>query len=165
MAKYESTTGKGECIFCKIASGEIKTPGIFWEDKNFMAFLSIFPNTEGYTVLIPKKHYGSDVLVMPDTMLQKFIIATKKVSNILLQYFDDVGRIGLMMEGTGVDHAHIKLSPMHGTAHMKKGLWKQHLNHKTNYFKKYEGYITSIEGPKAEPKKLEKLATKLKALK
>src|SRR3989338_2928231 len=107
MADYKSTTDKGECIFCKIISGEIKTPGIFWDGDDFMAFLSTWPNMEGVTVLVPKKHYGSDVLEMPDEVLQKMILAAKKVSKNLIKHFDNVGRIGLVMEGTGVDHAHI----------------------------------------------------------
>ena len=75
MANYKSTTEKGECIFCKIVSGEVKTPGIFWEDNEFMAFLSTWPNMEGVSAVIPNKHYNSDVLEMPDDVLQKFILA------------------------------------------------------------------------------------------
>jgi len=108
MADYKSTTDKGECIFCKIISGEIKTPGIFWENNEFMAFLSTWPNTDGFTVVVPKQHYGSDVLGMPDEILQKFVLAAKTVSKKLIKHFDDVGRVGLIMEGTGLDHAHIQ---------------------------------------------------------
>ena len=45
MPKYESKTKENKCIFCEIAQGNFQTPGIFWEDKDFMAFLSIDPNT------------------------------------------------------------------------------------------------------------------------
>jgi diadenosine tetraphosphate (Ap4A) HIT family hydrolase len=82
MANYKSTTEKGKCVFCEIAKGNFHTPGIFWEDKEFMAFLSIYPNTEGFTVVIPKKHYSSDVLSLPDKFLEKFILRSKKVSKI-----------------------------------------------------------------------------------
>ena len=161
MAKYESTTKNNKCIFCEIASGSLKTPGLFWEDEEFMAFLAIDPNTRGFTGVAPKKHYGSDVLKMPDDILQRFILASKKVSGILEKHFDDVGRVGLIMEGTGVDHAHIKLIPMHKTAHMKKGVWKQYLSGRSDYFEKYEGYIISTDGPKADTKELADLAKKL----
>jgi len=165
MADYKSTTDKGECIFCKIISGDIKTPGIFWEDAEFMAFLSTWPNTEGFTVVVPKDHYGSDVLAMPDTKLSKMVLAAKKVSNILIKGFDDVGRVGLIMEGTGVDHAHIKLFPMHGTEHLKTGGWKQHHSKNDKFFETYEGYIASNDGPKADEEKLKELAKKLKKIK
>jgi diadenosine tetraphosphate (Ap4A) HIT family hydrolase len=164
MTKYKSVTNIGECIFCKIISGEIKTPGIFWNDEKFMAFLSTWPNMEGVTVLVPKKHYGSDVLKMPDGILQKMILAAKTVSNKLINHFNDVGRVGLVMEGTGVDHAHIKLYPMHGTDHMKQGKWKQYNSHNEKYFETYEGYISSNDGPEADHKKLTELAEKLRSI-
>ena len=81
-----------ECPFCKIVSGDLKTPGIFWQDDKFMAFLSIDPNTKGFSVVIPKKHYGSDVMEMEDNILAEFIIATKTVAKILKDFFPDVGR-------------------------------------------------------------------------
>lgn len=166
MANYKSTTDDNKCVFCEIARGNIKTPGIFWEDNDFMAFLSTWPNTEGFTVVIPKEHYASDVLAMPDEILIKFIVKSKEVSNILLNYFEDVGRVGLIMEGTGVDHAHIKLIPLHDTGHMKQGVWKQYLSNKSEYFDKYEGYITSADGPtKVDSEKIKELAEKLRATK
>jgi histidine triad (HIT) family protein len=162
VANYKSSTDKGDCVFCEIIKGNIKTPGIFFDDEKFMAFLSTWPSVEGFTVVVPKKHYGSDVLAMPDEDLGKFVVSAKKISKILLNYFDDVGRVGLIMEGTGVDHAHIKLIPMHGTGYMKKGVWKQILSGRSDYFEKYEGYLISLDGPKADPEKLKILAEKLK---
>lgn len=53
--------------------------------------------------------------------------------------FEDVGRVGLMMEGMGIDHAHIELVPLHGTEHLKNGIWKQFLSGKEFWFDKYEG--------------------------
>ena len=165
MANYKSSTTEGKCTFCEIIKGNIKTPGIFWENKHFIAFLSTWPSVEGFSVVLPKKHYGSDVLAMPDRNLKTFVIVAKIVSNILLKHFDDVGRVGLIMEGTGIDHAHIKLIPMHGTGHMKKGIWKQYLSGRLYYFGKYEGFIISSDGPKADPEKIKLLAKKLKKIK
>lgn len=76
-------------------------------------------------------------------------------------YFDDVGRVGLIMEGTGIDHAHIKLVPMHGTEYLKHGAWKQMLSDKEFWFDKYEGWISSSSGPMADPQELQKLAAEL----
>ena len=127
-----------------------------------MAFLSTWPNMEGVTVLVSKKHYGSDILALPDEILQKMILATKKVSNILMKHFSDVGRIGMIAEGTGIDHAHIKLYPMHGTAHMKQGEWKQYLSNNDTFFTSYQGYLSSHDGPKADELKIRELADKLR---
>ena len=46
------------CIFCKIVNKE-SPAHIVWEDERHIAFLSIFPNTEGTTVVIPKEHHTS----------------------------------------------------------------------------------------------------------
>lgn len=165
MVDYKLAIDKSECIFCKIISGEIKTPGIFWEDDEFMAFLSICPNTDGFTVVVPKKHYGSDVLGMSDEILQKFVLTAKNISKILIKCFNNVGRVGLIMEGTGIDHAHIKLFPMHGTGYMKKGEWKQYNSDNDKFFKTYEGYISSNDGPKEDEQKIYELAKKLRKIK
>jgi len=161
MANYDTKTKENKCIFCEIVKGNIPVAS-FWEDEEFLAFLSIDPNTEGFSVVTSKEHFGSDVLKMPDDILQRFIIASKKVSQIIENYYSDVGRVGLIMEGTGIDHAHIKLVPMHGTEHMKRGEWKQYISEKEQWSPRYEGWISSAGGPMADIKKLKELAEKLK---
>ncbi len=162
MSEYQAKTSAGKCPFCEIVAGRLVTPGLFWENDEFVAFLSIDPNTEGFTCVIPKEHFGSDVLKMPDDVLKRFIVASKKVSQVLENYFEDVGRVGLMMEGTGIDHAHIKLAPLHGTGNLKRGEWKQVLSGKEFWFDKYEGWISSGGGPKADLKKLKELGDNLR---
>jgi len=162
MAEYKPRTEEDKCVFCEIAAGRFSTPGIFWDDAEFMAFLSIDPNTEGFSCVIPKNHFNSDVLKMPDDVLQRFILASKKVAQILENHFEDVGRVGLVMEGTGIDHAHIKLVPMHGTEGLRNGGWQQFLSGKEHWFDTYEGWISSAGGPKADPEKLARLAKELK---
>lgn len=149
MGNYEPETADQKCIFCEIASGNIPN-ACFWEDDKHVAFLSIDPNTPGFSCVIPKEHFASDVLQMPDESLQEFILAAKKVAALLCDYYPDVGRVGLVMEGTGINHAHIKLVPMHGTEHMKKGEWKQYQSNQEHWFNKYEGWISSAGGPMAD---------------
>jgi diadenosine tetraphosphate (Ap4A) HIT family hydrolase len=157
----EEEIKKDDCVFCKIVRGDIPVAS-FWEDEKFLAFLAIDPNTEGFSVIIPKDHFGSDVLKMPDDMLCQFILASKKVSKILENYYADVGRVGLVMEGTGIDHAHIKLVPMHGTEHMKRGEWKEYRSGKKDWFPVYEGWISSASGPTADNEKLKELSNKIR---
>ena len=160
MSEYKAKTEDNKCVFCEIVNGNIPA-NIYWQDKDFAAFLSIDPNTEGFSCVIPKKHFGSDVLKMDDITLQQLILASKKVSQILEKYFEDVGRVGVIMEGTGIDHAHIKF-PMHGTGYMKKGEWRQILSGKDFWFDKYEGWLSSGGGPKADQNKLKELGDNLK---
>jgi len=161
MGRYNPTTADNKCVFCEIISKN-DPDAIFWQDDNYVAFLSIDPNTLGFSLVVPKQHHGSDILKMPDTDLQAFILAAKKVATILENYFDDVGRVGLIMEGTGIDHAHIKLVPMHDTGHMKRGEWKQYLSSVEHWFDSYEGWISSAGGPMANREDLLTLSKKIK---
>lgn len=147
-----------DCIFCKIVEGEAPSRKI-WEDENYLAFLSIFPNTEGTTVVIPKKHYGSYPFDLPDNVLSDLILATKKVAKLLDSKLDDVGRTAMVFEGFGVDHVHSKLFPMHGTK-MKE--WRPIESKVDKYFDKYEGYVSSHDYKRADDEKLSGLANKIK---
>jgi histidine triad (HIT) family protein len=151
---------KADCIFCQIAAG--KAPAhIIWEDSQHMAFLSIFPNTEGFTVVIPKEHYGSYAFAESDQVLSDLVIATKKVANLLDSYFEDVSRSGMFFEGFGVDHLHSKLFPMHGTGDMSK--WAPIESGDYNkYFEQYPGYLSSNNSHRADDQKLADLASKIR---
>jgi diadenosine tetraphosphate (Ap4A) HIT family hydrolase len=147
-----------DCIFCKIVEGEAPSHKI-WENENYLAFLSIFPNTEGTTVVIPKKHYGSYPFDLPDNVLSDLILATKKVAKLLDSKLDDVGRTAMVFEGFGVDHVHSKLFPMHGTK-MKE--WRPIESKVDKYFDKYEGYVSAHDYKRADDEKLSGLANKIK---
>jgi len=149
----------GDCIFCKIVKGEAPCNKI-WEDEKHLAFLSIFPNTEGFSVVITKKHYLSYAFDADDEVLKNLILASKKVAKLIDSKLEDVGRTGLILEGFGVDHLHAKLFPMHGT---KQEKWETIESKVDKYFEKYEGYISSHNFyPKADDKKLAELAKKIR---
>ena len=57
-----------ECIFCGIVQNT-SPAHILWEDEQHMAFLSIFPNTPGFSMVIPKQHYGSYAFGQSDEVL------------------------------------------------------------------------------------------------
>ena len=147
------------CIFCSIVSGEAPSHKI-WEDEKHLAFLSIFPNTEGTTVVITKDHQTSYAFDLPDEVLSELILATKKVAKLLDSKLEDVGRTAMVFEGYGVDHIHAKLFPMHGTADMKE--WKNIESNVAKYFDKYEGYISSHDSERADDGELTELAKRLR---
>jgi histidine triad (HIT) family protein len=149
-----------ECIFCQIVRGEAPCHKI-WEDENHLAFLSIFPNTVGFSVVITKQHYPSYAFQLPDEVLQGLIIAVKKVALLLDEKLEDVGRTGMIFEGFGVDHVHAKLFPMHGTAGMTQ--WRQLKRNQDKYFEIYEGYISSHDYRRADDQELAALARKVRA--
>ena len=147
-----------DCIFCKIVAGEAPCHKI-WEDEKHLALLSIFPNTEGFSVVITKEHYPSYVFDLPETVRHGLVEAAKQVAKKLDATFSDVGRTGLMFEGYGVDHIHAKLFPMHGT---KDDTWKQHKSNVDIYFDQYQGYISSHDYKRADDAVLAELAKKLR---
>ena len=100
-----------DCIFCRIVKGEIPSFK-FWEDQNHIAFLSIYPDTEGMTILVPKNHYSSYVFEQKKEVINKLMLAAKKVSKILDARLDNIERTCLLFEGFEIDHLHAKLYPI-----------------------------------------------------
>ena len=146
------------CIFCKIAKGEAPTHKI-WEDEKYLSFLSIFPNTEGFSVVITKEHYPSYFFDLPEEVLMGLVKAARSTAKLLDAKLEDVGRTGMIFEGFGVDHVHAKLFPMHGT---KMPEWKPIESNINKYFEKYEGYISSHDYKRADDEKLSVLANKIR---
>ena len=98
-----------ECIFCKIVNGEIPSVKV-WEDADHLAFLDITPLAKGMTVVIPKKHFQSNVFDMPRVEYKNFTLATKKAAKYIERGLRS-DRVLMVMEGLEIDHAHIKLYP------------------------------------------------------
>lgn len=146
------------CIFCKIVRGESLAHKI-WEDDKYLAFLSIFPNTEGFSVVITKEHYSSYAFDLPEEVLIGLVKAARDTAKLLDAKLEDVGRTGMIFEGFGVDHIHAKLFPMHGT-NMPE--WKPLKSNVDKYFEKYEGYISSHDYKRADDEKLAELAKKIR---
>ena len=145
-----------DCIFCKIVNAEIPSETIY-EDDWFIAILDVNPNTEGMTLVIPKKHFGSDVFEMPDGDYINFMIASRKVAKILEKGLK-VKRVAMVMEGMGVNHMHVKLYPLHGLKEKFTEMWHP----ERVYFNKYEGYLTTQLGPQKSLEELKKVAEKIK---
>lgn len=144
------------CIFCKIGKGEIESAKI-WEDNEFLAILDSNPNTKGMTLIMPKEHYDSYAFDMPDKVYQKLMLTAKKVAKILEKGLD-VTRIAMVMEGTGVNHAHIKMYPLYG---IEKGIEKGEAPQRV-FFDKYQGYISTQLGPQIDISELNSLVEKIK---
>ncbi|MBD3318659.1 diadenosine tetraphosphate hydrolase [Candidatus Woesearchaeota archaeon] len=115
------------------------------------------PNTKGVTLVLTKQHYDSYVFDMNDDIYNRFMIAAKKVVKILEKGLG-VQRVAMVMEGMGLNHAHIKLYPLHGLTEKFTEMWGD----KEVYFDKYEGYVTTLEGPLADMSTLRTVAKEIK---
>jgi histidine triad (HIT) family protein len=148
-----------DCIFCQIVAGTAPSYKI-WESATHLAFLSIFPNTEGVAVVIPKQHQPSYIFEVDEPVMLDLVRAAKTVGLLLDERLDDVGRTGLMFEGFGVNHLHAKLFPMHGTA--GEGEWREHASSIDTYFETYQGYTSSHDSARADDAQLAALAAKIR---
>lgn len=69
---------KDNCIFCKIANGEIPSNTVY-EDKNFRVILDLGPATRGHALLIPKEH-ADNLHELPEELAAEVLPAAKKVA-------------------------------------------------------------------------------------
>lgn len=148
------------CIFCEIVAGNAPCHKV-WEDKKHLAFLSVFPNTKGFTVVIPKIHYPSYAFDLDDNILADLVLATKKTAHVLKSAFPDVARCGMFFEGYAVDHVHSKLSPMHGTADMKD--WRPIEHKQPVFYEQYPGFLSSHDCERADDTALAALAAEIRS--
>jgi diadenosine tetraphosphate (Ap4A) HIT family hydrolase len=147
-------------IFHKFISGELPCHKV-WEDENFLAFLSIFPNTEGVTVVVPKHYQPSYFAAVPDDALSALVLAAKKVARLLDEKLPDVGRTALVFEGYGVNYLHAKLFPMHGTIDQAfKPIESKEMADVV--YDRYPGYISSHDAKEADGQFLSALAAYLR---
>lgn len=147
------------CIFCKIVKGEAPSH-VIWEDEKHLAFLSIFPNTPGFSVVITKEHHPSYVFDLADEVYAGLLAAAKAVGKKIDAALPDVGRTGLLAEGFGIDHAHVKLFPMHGTRDM--ATWKPIESKRDEFYSVYPGYLSSHDSGRADDGELAELAKKIR---
>lgn len=96
-------------IFSKIIAGEIPSYKIA-EDDRFFAFLDIRPMAKGHTLIVPKQE--TDYLFdLDDELLAGMILFSKKVAAAIKSAIP-CKRVGVMVLGLEVPHAHIHLVPI-----------------------------------------------------
>ena len=147
-----------DCLFCNIVSGKEPSHKV-WEGGGHIAVLTPFPNTEGMTVVILKKHLPSNILQLEYNEVDGIMLASKIVARLLRKKLK-VERVGLVCEGYGIDHAHVKLIPMHG---IPAGEWKA-INSSPKdqkFYETYPGFIASHDGPRMSEEKLTELQQKI----
>jgi len=142
-------------IFEKIVDGEIPSHKV-WEDEGYAAFLTPFANTPGFTVVVPRKNPGDNYLTVDESVYTGLLLAARQVAKQLQKAFGVV-RVGLVLEGEGVPHLHVKLIPMHGLGQQSG----QHASH-VEFYEQYPGYLTTIEGPRMSDDELKAIQEKIR---
>ena len=102
-----------DCIFCKIANGEIPSATLY-EDEDFRVILDLGPASRGHALILPKVH-ASDLFSLPDETASKVLVLAKKIAGILKEglHADGINILQNNGEAAGqtVFHFHMHLIP------------------------------------------------------
>lgn len=104
---------KDDCIFCKIAHGEIPSRTIH-EDELFRVILDLSPATRGHSLILPKDHAAS-LYDLPEETAAEVLVLAKKLA---AKMSDRLGCDGLNLvqnngeaAGQTVSHFHLHMIP------------------------------------------------------
>lgn len=107
---------KADCIFCRIAGGEIPSRTLF-EDESFRVILDLNPITRGHALILPKEHADNLYELSEETAGEVMKLAKK----MALQLKDTLGADGMNLvqnngvaAGQTVNHFHLHLVPRYG---------------------------------------------------
>ena len=101
------------CIFCKIANGEIPSATVY-EDDDFRVILDLGPASKGHALILPKEH-AANLYELPDELAAKAMVVAKKVGSVLAKGLNCDGLNVVQNNGEAagqtVFHFHIHLIP------------------------------------------------------
>lgn len=98
------------CIFCKIVKNELPSDKVY-EDKDFLAFLTIGPVSDGHLLIIPKQHIVWMQDVDDETISGIFKLSKKLMRALKKGMGYDYVQVSVV--GKDVPHFHIHLIPRH----------------------------------------------------
>ena len=102
-----------DCIFCKIAAGEIPSATLY-EDDDFRIILDLGPASRGHALLLPKEHY-ENLYMLPDELAAKALPVAKKMITKLTEVLGcdgyNVVQNNGETAGQTVFHFHMHLIP------------------------------------------------------
>ncbi len=102
-----------DCVFCKIANGELDCEKIYETDR-VMSFLDINPRAPGHSLVIPKEHVER-LTELDDSLVEEVFIVVKKVEKILENSIKPnaftVGINDGKSAGQEIPHLHVNIIP------------------------------------------------------
>ena len=116
-----------ECIFCKLANGEIPTNSIY-EDDDFKVIMDASPASKGHCIILPKTH-AKNLLELPEEYCEKIMLVARKCSRALMNVLSCDGINVLQnngeVAGQTVFHLHVHLIPRYEGDNVQIK-WAQH---------------------------------------
>ena len=104
---------KEDCIFCKIANGQIPSKTLY-EDEDFRVILDLGPATEGHALILPKEH-AANLFELSEELASKVLVVAQKIA---VRMKETLGCDGLNLvqnngaaAGQTVSHFHIHVIP------------------------------------------------------
>ena len=101
------------CIFCKIANGEIPAATLY-EDEDFRVILDLGPASKGHALILPKTH-AANIYELPEELAGKAMILAKKMAAKMTEALECVGFNIVQnkgeIAGQTVFHFHMHLIP------------------------------------------------------
>ena len=117
------------CIFCKIANGEIPSTSVY-EDDTFKVILDLGPATRGHALILPKDH-AADLFELPEDTAEKAIVLAKKLGRQMVENLkaDGLNLVQNNGEAAGqtVFHFHMHLIPRYAEDGNQEKLCWNHL--------------------------------------
>ena len=98
-----------DCLFCKIANKEAES-FILFEDDDLMVILDAYPDADGHTLIIPKKHY-KDIYEVPDELLVKMFSKAKEMTHKLMDKLGKDALTYVINDAQVIKHCHLHLIP------------------------------------------------------
>lgn len=116
---------EADCIFCKIANGEIPSKTLY-EDDRFRVILDLGPATKGHALILPKEHYAN-LYELPEETAGEVMKLAKKMAvqmteKLKCEGFNLIQNNG-DLAGQTVFHFHMHMIPRYQADGQKIG-WK-----------------------------------------
>ena len=108
-------------IFSKIVKGEIPCHKVM-EDEHYLAFLDIRPINQGHTLVIPKTEIDY-IFDLDQNLLSGLMLFAQKVA-VKIKRSVECQRVGIMVAGLEVPHAHVHLIPINSVSDLNFALAK-----------------------------------------
>ena len=104
---------KEDCIFCKIANGQIPSKTLY-EDESFRVILDLSPATEGHALILPKEH-AANLFELSEDLASKALVVAQKMAARMKEALgcDGLNLVQNNGEAAGqtVSHFHIHVIP------------------------------------------------------
>ncbi|HCW51050.1 MAG TPA: HIT family protein [Clostridiales bacterium] len=108
----------GECVFCDIVAGRAPA-SIIYEDSDVVAFMTLRPIAPGECLVIPKVHVDH-FTDLGDRLAARMMVVAQHLGRRVREVFKPK-RVGFVVHGFGIPHAHLIVVPQHGPHDITSG--------------------------------------------